>query len=143
MPFNPYPPPGPVTTRVLALGLYTVPTSFSVDERCGALFSPSRLTCSLPEPQALVFTITGSLVSRHCPEFISCPGCHHTPTFPGVSLLFPGAGAQDSGHCLSLFHLLCCSGAREAERCRAAQHVTMFQPQKGVRQRDTEQSLPG
>ena len=37
----------------------------------------------------------------------------------------------------------CFSGALEAERHRAAQHVPVLQPQKGVRQQDAEPSLPG
>lgn len=50
MPFNPYPHSGPVTARILALGLYIVPTSSSVD-RGGPLFSPSRT--NLQPPRAL------------------------------------------------------------------------------------------
>ncbi|KAL0611127.1 IQ motif and SEC7 domain-containing protein 1 [Plecturocebus cupreus] len=34
-------------------------------------------------------------------------------------------------------------GAREADRHRATQHVPVLQPQKGVRQRNTELGLPG
>lgn len=148
MPFNPYTNSGPVTAGVLGLGPCGVPTSSSID---GYYSFPSPgLTCSPPELKVLVFVITGSLASRHCPELISCLGCHQLPRPPTPHplsqespSLFPGAMAQDSGHCHSLVLLLCSSGAREAEGCCAAQHVTVLQPQKGVRQRDAEQGLPG
>lgn len=135
-----YPHSSLVTVGALALRLHKLAMPY--------LFSDSSLntglTCSPPEPKRASYPLLSWATGLQ-----ALPRAHFLsrmllcPPFPGISSPIPGVRARDSGHCLSLVLLLCSSGAREAEGCRAAQHVTVLQPQKGIRQRNAEQGLPG